>query len=128
MKNKKVILIIISIILIISIIAVVIVVLSGKKNDEGEVEQPINETQLEMEFNQKFNNPQNEYVSTLYHVEATDTGRYKINADIPYTHLSSEIDSEVNKQIHNVFAQKLLEVYNTTRKLYNINHRLCLFG
>ncbi len=114
MKNRRIFFIIIGIILIISIILVIMIFFHFKNKDKVIIEESINEAELEMQFDEKFNNPENEYVSTLYHVETSETGKYKINADIPYTKISDKVDGEINKQIHNIFAKKLLDVYNTS--------------
>lgn len=122
-KNRKILLIIISLVLIISLITVIVTVVSNKQKDNT-VEESINEEQLEMQFNEKFNNLGNEYVSTLYHIEEEEPGKYEIKANIPYSHINFTIDNEINKAINDIFVNKLLQIYNTsqTHTILKINY------
>ena len=113
--NRKILLIIISIILIISLIAIVLIITLNKKTEEVPEEESLDVEKLEMQFNEKFNNQGNEYVSTLYHIEEKDAGKYEIEANIPYSNISSETDNTINKEINDIFVKKLLQIYNTSQ-------------
>lgn len=110
MKNKKI-YIVIAIILIIAIIISIIAVLNinkGKKSEEEEVE--INIEQLEMSFSSLFNNEGNEYVDTIYQIEDEKSGQYKINANIPFIKTNDEFANQANKEINELFTEKLAQI------------------
>lgn len=127
-EKKKILLIAISIILIISLITVAVLLMQDRTSKLEEEEAPINEEQLEMQFSRKFTSQGNEYVSTLYHIEETDTGKYEIEANIPYSHISPEIDNAINKEINDIFITKLLQIYNTsqTHSIFKIDYTVAI--
>ena len=67
-KNKKVLLIAISIVIVVTIVAVLLII-GLNKDKKPEVEEKIDVEQLEIQFNNIFNNTENEYISTMYHIE-----------------------------------------------------------
>lgn len=110
MKNKKI-YIVIAIILVIAIIISIIAVLNinkGKKSEEEEVE--INIEQLEMSFSSLFNNEGNEYVDTIYQIEDEKSGQYKIKANIPFIKTNDEFANQSNKEISELFTEKLAQI------------------
>lgn len=112
-KRKKIILITVITIIAVLILITLMLILKGEKTEH--IEENINEEELEMKFNERFNNQGNEYVSTLYHIYEEETGKYKVEADIPYIHIIDEIDIEVNKEINDIFVTKLLQVVRTSQ-------------
>ena len=110
-------------VLVIIAISVFIIVIynKGKKqnNSDLQVEEQIDKEQLEIAFNDLFNNEENEYVSTLYKIQEDKSGKYKIEAYIPRIHLDDEIDNKVNSEINSAFVNKILQVYNES-KIYTI--------
>lgn len=117
-KNKNIILIAIGVILVIAIIMAIVLVLT-KKEPVDDLEEEINVEQLEMQFNDIFDNAENEYISTLYNIQEEKSGKYKIEVVIPYTHISAEIDNKINKEINDIFVNKLLKIINQNQS-YNI--------
>lgn len=110
MKNKKI-YIVIAIILVIAIIVGIIVafkVNKKKKVEEEEVE--INIEQLEMSFSSLFNNEGNEYVDTIYQIEDEKSGQYKIKANIPFIKTNDEFANQANKEISELFTEKLAQI------------------
>lgn len=112
----------IGVLAIIAISVFIIVIYNkGKKqnNSDLQVEEQIDKEQLEIAFNDLFNNEENEYVSTLYKIQEDKSGKYKIEAYIPRIHLDDEIDNKVNSEINSAFVNKILQVYNES-KIYTI--------
>lgn len=107
-------LIIISIVIAILLIGIIAIILINKQNIK--TEEPIDVEKLEEQFAELYNNNENEYISTLYRIEESKTGKYKIEANIPYVNSSIDIDGKINKEIHNLFAKKLLDIYNNSEK------------
>lgn len=112
MKNNKVLLIIIGIILLILITVIIVILSLGKDPENEKIEESIDIEQLEVDFNELFNNDEFEYVGTLYQIEDEKSGKYKIEANIPYLHIETEIDNKINKEINDIFANKLLQIVN----------------
>ncbi len=110
-------------ILLIFIISIVIIIVSHKNNKLNDFketeEEQIDKEQLEIDFNDLFNNEENEYVSTLYKIQEDKSGKYKIEAYIPYIHVDDVIDNKINNEIYSAFADKILQVYNSSQ-LYTI--------
>ena len=109
--------------LLILIISIVIIIASHKNNKtndfKGIEEEQIDKEKLEIDFNDLFNNEENEYVSTLYKIQEDKSGKYKIEAHIPYIHVDDAIDNKINNEIYSAFADKILQVYNNSQ-LYTI--------
>lgn len=110
-KNKKVLLIAISIVIVVTIVAVLLII-GLNKDKKPEAEEKIDVEQLEIQFNNIFNNTENEYISTMYHIEENKSGKYDIKADIPYIHIDTNIDNKINKEINDIFIKKLLQIIN----------------
>ena len=107
-------------IILVILIASIILILTLKKETEGiGTEDDIDVEALEIDFNELFDNKENEYVGTLYHIKDEKSGKYKIEADIPYVYIEDEIDNKINKEINNVFVNKLLKIINESQS-YNI--------
>lgn len=116
MKNKKMLLIVVSIAVIAIILAIVITLLLLNRNkNEIQEEDRINVEQLESNFNTIFNNEENEYVSKLYYIKEEKSGKYKIEANIPYIQISDNIDNQINKEINDIFVNKILQIYNQSQ-------------
>lgn len=117
MRNKKNLLIFAVIaILLISIILVITI-----KKEPQNNENIINIEKLEMEFSSLFNNNENQYVKNLYHIENEKSGQYRITANIPYVNIENEIGNKINKEINDIFTQKLLQVVNKSEKFTVLN-------
>ena len=111
-KKRK---LLISIILIVIVLLLITLVIFAKEKNTEQVGDNINEEELKMNFNERFNNFGNEYVSTLYQIYEEESGKYKIEADIPYVHIADQINNEVNKEINDIFVNKLLQVVNSNQ-------------
>lgn len=109
-KNKKTILVSIAVIVII-IIAVIIFLSQNNKNLDLD-EENIDLEKLEIGFNDLFDNQENQYIKTLYDIEDEKSGKYKIDVNIPYLKVEDEIDNKVNKEIYDVFINKILQIIN----------------
>ena len=101
------------------LLIIALIFLLTKNQKIQPMEEILNIEKLEMEFNSMFNNQENEYVSTLYHIEEEKSGKYEIEAYIPYVHVSNEIDNKVNKEINDIFVNKLIQIYSESTT-YNI--------
>lgn len=110
-------------VLLILIISILIIIVNRKNNKsnnaKGTEEEQIDKEQLEIAFNDLFDNEGNEYVSTLYNIQEDKSGKYKIEAVIPRIHIDDEIDNKVNNEINSDFADKILQVYNES-EIYTI--------
>lgn len=82
------------------------------RNNQEIPEEEIDIDQLELEFNEGFNNQENEYVKIIYDVQEEKAGKYKIKAKIPYIDTTSENGNNINKEINQIFVNKLLQIYN----------------
>ena len=111
-KDRK---LIISIILIILVLLLITITIYAKGKEKEDIEENINEDELEINFNKKFNNLGNEYVSTLYQIHEEESGKYKIDANIPYVYIADQINNEVNKEINDIFVTKLLQVIRSSQ-------------
>lgn len=98
---------------------VIIAFVIGKSKTQERVEEPLNVEKLEIDFGKIFSNNENEYIKTLYHIEEEKSGKYKIQANIPYVNTGNAIDNEINKEIYDIFVQKMLSIYNES-KTYSI--------
>lgn len=118
MKNRK--LLFFSIIGVVIVAAVITIIVILNKSEKTElVEEKLDIEKLEMQFNNMFDNQENEYVSNLYHIEREQSGKYEIEADIPYIHVSNEFDKKINKEINDFFVNKIIQIYNESTS-YNI--------
>lgn len=112
-KKRNIILIAIGSILIIFIVIVIFVSLNSINEKEKAMEEEnINVEELEMKFKDIFNNEENEKVKTMYHIEQEESGEYTVRANIPYVHISNEIDNRINKEINDIFVNEILHVIN----------------
>ena len=121
MRNKRTLLIVIGIIVIITILGLVLILTLTKKPEQDKEEEKIDVEQLEIDFDSLFDNEENEYIGTLYHIEEEKSGEYKIGADIPYIRIQKEIDDKINKEINDVFANKLLQIINESESYTRVN-------
>ena len=71
---------------------------------------------LEEQFSELFNNSENDYVSTLYNISENKSGKYKIEAKIPYIDSELDKDGKINKELNDIFAKKVIEIYNNSSK------------
>ena len=60
------------------LLIIALIFLLTKNQKIQPMEEILNIEKLEMEFNSMFNNQENEYVSTLYHIEEEKSGKYEI--------------------------------------------------
>jgi len=116
MKKRKTLLIVISIVIVILLIAVILVLCLKKEPVEVDADESINVEKLEMEFSDLFNNVENEYVGTLYNIEEEKSGKYKIEAQIPYIFIQTDIDNKINKEVSDLFVNELLKIMNESEK------------
>lgn len=114
-KNRIIFFIVIGLLILISIITLIVFVI--KKPKKTIIEEKIDVEKLEMDFSELFDNQSNEYVSTLYNIHEEKSGEYKIDTAIPF--VNNKIDSKVNKEINELFANKLVRIINNS-ETYNI--------
>ena len=102
--------ILISTILLVAV-AILIFILINKKEDKI-IEQEINIDvgKLENEFNALFNNEESEYVKTRYLVLDEKSGEFMVNATFPYLDVNTEEARKINKEIEEVFINKLVRL------------------
>lgn len=103
--------------MLILISIIILIVFFIKKPKKTEQEETIDVEKLEMNFSELFNNQPNEYVSTLYNIQEEKSGEYKIDVKIPF--VNNKIDSKVNKEINELFTNKLMRIINNS-ETYNI--------
>lgn len=113
MKLNKKTLVMISIIMAI-LLVIIIAIIINKKNIK--TEKPIDVEKLEEQFAELYNNNENEYVATLYSIQKSKTGKYKIEANIPYVAETIDTTGKANKEINEIFVKKLLDIYNNSEK------------
>lgn len=118
-KNRKLLFIVGGVVAILVVAILVIVLIIGKSNAQESVDEPLNLEELEINFGKIFSNNENEYIKTLYHIEEEKSGKYRIQADIPCVNTGSAVDNEINKEIYDIFVQKMLSIYNES-KTYSI--------
>lgn len=111
-KNRKILIIAVSITIVAILATLILLVLLNKKEKQKSTEREVDVEQLEIQFNDIFDNKGNEYISTLYHIEETKSGKYDIRVDIPYSHINGEIDNKINKELNDVFIKKLSHIIN----------------
>jgi len=112
LKNKKM-LLILSSVLIIGIIGIFIFALLNRTESEIlEQDNNINIEKLENEFNEILKNEENEYVKTRYTVLDEKAGTYSINATFPYLDIDTEQAKQINKEIDEIFLNKILQIGN----------------
>jgi len=116
MKERKTLLIVISILIAILLTTVILVLCLKKEPVEVDAEESINVEKLEMEFSELFNNTENEYVGTLYNIQDEQSGKYKIEAQIPYVFIQKDIDTKINKEVSDLFVNELLKIMNESEK------------
>lgn len=119
MRDKRILLISIGVIVVVLVVAIVLFL--SFKNEPQVIEEveSIDVEELKSNFNELFNNVENEYVGTLYDIEEEKTGKYKIKAYIPYFNIGNEIDNNINKEINDIFVNKLLQIINES-EIYTI--------
>ena len=111
-KNRKILIIAVSITIVAILATLILLVLLNKKEKQKSTEREVDVEQLEIQFNDIFDNKGNEYISTLYHIEETKSGKYDIRVDIPYSHINGEIDNIINKEVNDVFIKQLSQIIN----------------
>lgn len=119
MKNRKMLLITICGVLVLALLIITAIIIFNKKQSNKTVYEEINVEQLKSNFNGMFDNEKNDYVSTLYYINEKKSGKYEIDAYVPCVHISDQIDNKINKEINDIFMQKLLQIYNES-KSYNV--------
>lgn len=121
MKNRKMLLITIGIVVLILVVAIVLILTFKKEPQQVETEDNIDVEQLEIDFDSLFDNVENEYIKTMYHIEEEKSGEYKIYVDIPYVNIEDEIDNKINKEINDVFSNKILQIFNESENYTILN-------
>jgi len=105
--------ILISTILLVAVAILIFILIKNKK--EGKIiEQEINidAGKLENEFNTLFNNEESEYVKTRYLVLDEKSGEFMVKATFPYLDINTEEARKINKEIEEVFINKLVKLGN----------------
>lgn len=113
MKNKKT-TIILSVSILILIIASLFIFISlnqKPKIQDEDIEEQINISALESNFNKLFINEGNEYISTIYNINKEESGKYKIEAQIPYVKLPNQDYARINEEINDIFISKILNIH-----------------
>lgn len=126
MKKKLVLIIGIAILIIlIASVALFLYLKKGKNVEEEKIEEPIDVERLEEEFKELFDNQGNDFVSTLYKIEDEKSGKYKINVNLPFIHIEEIIDEKINREINDIFVNKLLEIINESQKYTILDMDYC---
>lgn len=112
MKNKKILIVLILTVLVLTITAVIFIKVS--KEDKPAIEEYFDAAQLETDFNKIFDNQENGFCGTLYNIEEEKSGKYSIQANIPYVYIDNEIDNKINKEINDIFVNKLLQIISAS--------------
>lgn len=135
LKNKKILLV--SIIVILSLCAVLIVGILVLKNVNNNTKEPNNGTEnqadstenLEKNFDSLFTNieytdSEDTLVKWAYNIEKSEDGKYDINANIPLFNAETDTTKEINNEIKNVFAKKLIDIMSTSEAytIYKIDY------
>lgn len=115
MRNKTVIVVVIF--ALVAALVLTWMLVKNRKVSTGDVgETPIDVDELKIQFEQGFLNQDNAWVSDMYHIEEEKSGAYLINADIPFVHISDEIDAKINKEINDIFCDKIVKTVNGSEK------------
>lgn len=126
MKKKLVLIIGIAVLIIlIASVTLFLYLKKGKNLEEEKIEEPIDVERLEEEFKELFDNQGNDFVSTLYKIEDEKSGKYKINVNLPFIHIEEIIDEKINREINDIFVNKLLEIINESQKYTILDMDYC---
>lgn len=116
MRNKRTIIIVLVIVLVV-IASVVLTVFLANKNKAKNKESKINIEELENNFNTIFTNtiyPETEEnkqkVYLKYNIETSESGKYKIDTNIPMVEIESEIVDEINNDIFTSFVKPISQI------------------
>ena len=137
-EHKKLILII-SILIVCSIaiaLGIYAQVTNAKITQSKEDKQEKNYTELKNNFKSIFTNSINrasssktnlsdeELLYTAYDISEKDNGRYDFNIKIPLFKLETKTTKRINKEITNIFAQKIVDIVlkNQTNTIYSIDY------
>ena len=128
-KSKKILIIILISVLLIAGLVAVILILNNKEQKEiqkQEEEAIINaeENFKKLFYNLEYSKNENEAVTLLYKIEKTEQGKFDIDVNIPLLNIETEVATEVNNEIDNIFIKKLYEVVkeSTVYTKYNIDY------
>lgn len=130
MRNKKII-ITISIIILMLLITFILSIFFVNRNNENKQESNINIEELENNFNTLFKNtiyPETEEnkakVYLKYNIETTETGKYKIDTNVPGLEIESEAAKKINDDIFLSFVKPIAEILNREGAyiIYNVDY------
>lgn len=110
MKNKKYLIIMASLLIVITILIFIFIFMRRGKLQEELPETNVDFEKLENEFNNLFNNEENDYVKTKYQIVDERTGVFMFNATIPHIDLDTEGANKINKNINEIFINKILAI------------------
>ena len=115
-KKMKIILIatILAVIIIIAV-AALIIVKTNKKQDIIPEKQDIDISALETNFKNICDNNGNDYVGTWYDITKEESGKYNIEAQIPYIKVDEQTDNKINSEINNLFVKTLLKIHDESQ-------------
>lgn len=142
LRENKMIILIISIILICSI-AIAIGVYAQVTN-KGTVKEEDNNSYEDLKNNFKdiftntinkettanLNYNYNEILYTAYNIKEEKSGKYSIEVKIPLFKLDSEVITNINKEIFDTFARKIIEIINNSSvyTTYNLDYVVYVNG
>lgn len=139
LEKNKMLIIIASIILICSIaiaLAVYAQITTNTSNKTREETETANYEELKSNFEYMFTNSidkqvtakldinYDELVYCKYDVQEEKSGKYSINAKIPYFKQENNVTLQINNEIFNIFGKKLIEIINTStvNTTYNMDY------
>ena len=117
MGKKRTIIIVSTIVLILVISYTILTIFLIKHNEEEKTESKINIEELENNFNTIFTNtiyPETEEnkqkVYLRYNIETSESGKYKIDTNIPMVEIESKIVDEINNDIFTSFVKPISQI------------------
>ena len=118
LSKKMKIILIAAIIAIIIVIMIILLVFLNKNKKTNVIQQKsnIDISALETNFKNLCDNNENEYVFTWYDIKEEESGKYNIEAKIPYIKIDEQIDNKVNTEINNLFVKTLLKIYDESQQ------------
>ncbi len=131
MKKKRTIIIVSIIVLVLLVSTIILTIFLIRKNKEDEYEDKINIEELENKFNTIFTNtvyPENEEnkekVYKQYNIKTTETGKYKINTNIPNIKIDTEVVQGINNDIFESFIKPTIQILEQEESytIYNVDY------
>lgn len=131
MKNKKTIITISIIVLVLVVTSIILTVVLRHRKKEDTQGTKINLEELENNFNTMFTNTtypetdeNKQKVYSKYNIETAETGKYKINTNIPIIEIESEVVEEINNDIFTSFVNPIVQILDKDGAyiLYNADY------